>query len=129
MEAKLSQETYHTPCRCEGEVNYSVSLFSKPVQFRLLLDTKPTCNWPAEVDGDGLAYEGPEDNVVCEEQKVEIAFLVARVIVGRGGNAVRDEEKRGKGIGDILGDVGREQFPVCPEDEEEQEYFERRGCC
>lgn len=126
---KELEETYHTPTSGEGEVDHSISLFSKPVQLRLLLETEPACNWPTEVYGDGLAHEGPEDDVVCEESEVEIALLVAGFIVGRGGNLVGDEEKRGKGIGDTLGDVWRKQFPVGPEDEEEQEYFERRSFC
>ena len=105
---KELEKTYHTPTSREGEVNHGIPLFSKPVQLRLLLETEPPCNWPAEVDGDGLAYEGPEDNVVCEEQKVEIAFLVARVIVWRRGYSVRNEQKRSEGVWNTLGHVWRQ---------------------
>jgi len=77
-----------------------------------------------DVDGDDLAEEGEKHDVECNEDKIEIALLVANVRVRGGGDAVREEEKGSERVWEVLGDERGKELPIYVENERYEEELE-----
>ena len=120
--------TYHAPCTHDGEVDDGVSLLAETVQLGRPFDTEVPYYRPTDVDSDALTDERPEHDVVSNEDKVEVSFLVAWIVRRRRGYTVRDEEERGERVGDAfsLRNVRRGIFPGGPEEGEDEQDLQGR---
>ena len=116
--------TYHAPCAHDGEVDDGVSLLAETVQLGRPFDTEVPCYRPTDVDSDALTDERPEHDVVSNEDKVEVSFLVAWIVRRRRGYTVRDEEERREWVRQVFGNIRREKLPVGPKSDDGKEYLE-----
>ena len=104
--------THQSPKSSEAEIQHGIELFSKPVNLCQLLEAEIPGNGWADIDHDGLTNERPEDDVVRDEDEVQVAFLVTRVILRGARHLMGNKEQRRKRIGLSFGDVRGEYLPV-----------------
>lgn len=91
--------THDAPRAHDPKVGHGVGLLAKARELRFLLNAKPLAGRTGEVQGDYLAPEGPEDDIEGDEDEVEVALGVARVVRRRVRDAMRDKKERCEGVG------------------------------
>ena len=116
--------TYQTPGAHDHEVGRRVRLLAEPVHLRLLPDAEPARGGLAHVDEEGLADEGPEDDVVRDEDEVEPALLVSGIGIRGTCDAMRNEEHGLKGVPEPFRNEGRQELPVGPQEDADDEELQ-----
>ena len=102
-------------------------MFAETVQLGLLLDPKAAGDRLANVHSNALADERPKDDIVGDEGEVKITLLVTGVALRGSGHGVGYEQERLERVRRALGNIRREDLPVGPEYDYEEEELERRG--
>jgi hypothetical protein len=68
--------TYHTPDTEEGEIHDGVELLTKSIKLGFLANTSLSTKNTGNIEGERLPYEGPDHDVVCNEDQVKPPLLV-----------------------------------------------------
>ena len=89
-------------------------MLAKAVQLSFSPDAEPFGNGATDVDGDALADEGPEYDVVRNEDEVKITFPVPGVAVRGVGETMGDEDEGREGVREVLADVWCQKLPIGP---------------
>lgn len=114
-------------------------MFTEPVEFGLLFDSKVFGDSSKQGDGDELAKTREKDDIVSEEEKITPAFGVTGIVGVGSGYKVGQKKYGTKWVGEMaIGkiranergqrlkeglELGCEQFPVYVQDNWDEEQF------